>query len=153
MSPPWPLIGNAELFWLRYFLGLGDDRALSNSVGMNGSSARDISGVEVDLISMDAWSGGMKSAAVDVFPLTLGNTMVKSSAPFVGLQWGWIFELTGPGFFVEFAMTTLVLAGLPIFVGASLIVPAAFAGVFGLLTGLTAGLLGGVSVLAGFLVE
>ena len=79
--------------------------------------------------------------------------MVKSSAAFVGLYWDWNFELTRPCFFDEFALTELALAGLPIVFGPSLIVLAAFAGVFGLLTGLTAGLLGGVPVLAGFLVE
>ena len=61
--------------------------------------------------------------------------------------------MTGPAFFDEFALLELTLAGLPIFVGPSLNELAALAGVFGLLTGLAAGLLGGVSVLAGFLVE
>ena len=61
--------------------------------------------------------------------------------------------MTWPAFFIELGLLELILAGLPIFVGPSLIVLAALAGVFGLLTGLTAGLLGGVSVRVGFLVE
>ena len=56
-------------------------------------------------------------------------------------------------FFDEAALLEPLLAELPIFIGSSLIVLATFAGVFGLLTGLTAGLRGGVSVLTGFLVE
>lgn len=153
LSPPWPLIDEAEPFWLRYFLGLGDDRAFSDSVGMNGSPVGGISSEEVDLISIGALSEGKKSLAFDFVSLILGITMVKSSAAFVGLCWGWTFKLTMPAFFDEFALTELVLAGLPIFVGPIFIVLAVFAGVFGLFIGLTAGLLGGVSVLAGFLVE
>ena len=80
-------------------------------------------------------------------------TNVKSSAAFVGLCCGWTLEFAWPTFLDGFALTELVLAELPSFVGAGLIVLAAFAGVFGLLTGLTAGLLGGVSILAIFLVE
>ncbi len=112
-----------------------------------------VSGEAINLISVGAFSEVMKSPAFNLGPFILGITMVKSSAAFVGLYWCWVVELTRPPFFDEFALLELILAGLPIFVGASLIVLAAFAGVFGLLTGLTAGLLGGVSVLAGFLVE
>lgn len=76
---------SAEPFWLRYFLALGDDRLVSDAVGMKGSSARVILGEEVGCIWIEACSEGIKSPLFDLVPFTFGITMVKSSAAFVGL--------------------------------------------------------------------
>ena len=123
-------------------------------VGENGSSSLGPLGDEIGRVGCGERLGGVKSTGFE--PFILGMTIVKSSAAFVGLIWGWVTSkgrapLGNPNLLKEgFPLPGLLAAGLSGFGDASLVVLAFGAGVLTLFTGLPAGLRGGVSVLVDF---
>ena len=125
-------------------------------MGEKGSSSFEILVEDGGKPGWDERSGEMVYAFAG--GLRLGMTIVKSSAAFVGLKCGWATSggrvLSGRPNCFAWALPFTILpvdAGLSTFLCEGFTELAVGAGVLTLFTGLTAGLLGGVSVFVNFL--